>query len=137
MANQARKRQQKGTAHSSVAEFYAGASEASGGFVQVSFEHACLPLMIGSDGHPIFLYKLVEFLDEYADYGELKGEFPTLSYGQIAGAMSFLRKLAQFNLYEVDIDKEEDGKLENSEEFQAIIERAIRDQETLRVLDAK
>ena len=137
MANQARKSQHKDASLNSIAEFYASVSETSGGFVQVRSEHACLPLMIGSDGQPVFLYMLVEFLDEYADYGELKGEFPTLSYGQIAGAMSFLRKLAQFNLSGIDIDKEEDDSLENSEEFQAIIERAVKDQETLRVLDAK
>jgi flagellar basal body rod protein FlgB len=39
--------------------------------------------------------------------------------------------------HNIDIDKEEEDSLENSEEFQTIIERAVSDQETLRVLDAK
>ncbi len=97
-------------------------------------KYGCLPFMLGNDGQPVLLYEFVEVLDEYFDYDRVKAEFPTLSYGQISGAIAFLRKLAQFNTRQLNIDDLEDAELEASPEFQSLIEQSLANREVGRVL---
>ena len=83
-------------------------SVTTGGFVQLSREYDFLPALIGNDNQPVFLYQLIEAIDEFIDYDSLQKEYPTLTYSQIAGAVSFLRKVAQINSQNIDIDELED-----------------------------
>jgi len=92
-------------------------SEETGSYVQILKEYACCPVLIGSDAEPIFLYKFIEIIDEIIDFGRLKEELPTLTFGQLNGAISFLRKLAQFNVKFVDVDDLEDEMLMNTDQI--------------------
>lgn len=83
-------------------------SISSGGYVKILPEMNCIPTLIGNDERPVFLYQLVEALDEFVDYDRIEEEYPTLSYAQIVGGVSFLRKLAQTNTAEIDVDDLED-----------------------------
>lgn len=83
-------------------------SISSGDYVKILPEMNCIPILIGNDERPVFLYHLVEALDEFIDYDRIEEEYPTLSYAQIVGAVSFLRKLAQTNTAEIDVDDLED-----------------------------
>ena len=80
------------------------ASEAVGGYIKLSEEYSYCPVLMGNDRQPVFLYKFVEILDEILDYDQVKRELPTLSFAQINSAISFLRKVSQFNARRVDID---------------------------------
>lgn len=124
---------------SAVIEIFARANELTGNAVTLDPQFAHIPILLDSNDEPVLLYELVEALEQYTDYGRLHAEFPTLTYGQIAGALSFLRKLAQFNSRSIDVDDLEDEMLEATPEFQAIIERAVEeavgDEEGLRVLN--
>ena len=114
-------------------ELYHRASEESGGKVIMDQQHGYLPVLIGSDGNLIPLYKFVEVIDEITDYEHLRQEFPTLSFGQVASAIGFLRKLAQFNTRNIDIDAVEDLLLEDDPDFQVAIRASLEDQEDMRV----
>ncbi len=114
-------------------ELYHQASEANGGKVIMDQQHGYLPVLIGSDDNLIPLYKFVEVIDEITDYDQIRDEFPTLSFGQIASAIGFFRKLAQFNTRNIDIDALEDAFLEDNPDFQAAIRASLEDQEGLRV----
>jgi hypothetical protein len=114
-------------------ELYHRASEESGGKVIMDQRHGYLPVLIGSDDNLIPLYKFVEVIDEITDYEHIKQEFPTLSFGQIASAIGFLRKLVQFNTRNIDIDAIEDTFLAEDPDFQAAIRASLEDQEDLRV----
>lgn len=116
-------------AATNVFHYYAQESDACGRAVLFNPQIGCLPYMLGDDNNPVFLHKFVEVIDEYIDHAVLKAEFPNLSYGQIAGAISFLRKLAQFNINGIDIDDLEDAEREASPEFQAMIEQSLAEQE--------
>jgi len=111
------------------------ASQESGGFVHVAARLSYLPMLMRPSAPPVLLYEFVEALDGVADYAELQAEFPGLSYSQIAGALAFLRKLAQFNTRGVDTDALEDEVLESNPEFQRQIEHALTAPEDTRVLD--
>lgn len=104
---------------------FAKASEASGGFVVIHPDFNCLPVLLGKDGSLVFLYQFVEAIDEKLDHDELKAEYPMLSYGQIAGGIAFLRRLAQFNDKNVDIDELEHTLTADGEDLQSGILRAI------------
>ncbi|MGH9427954.1 MAG: hypothetical protein ACRD2L_16845, partial [Terriglobia bacterium] len=93
------------------------------------------PFLHGSDEKPVFLYELVEVIDGVIDYDEIKEELPTLSVAQISGAIAFLRKVAQFNSDDVDLDELEDLKLAQDETFLNELRAALADQETMRVLN--
>lgn len=83
-------------------------SNHTGGYVQLMPELGFMPALIGKDNEPVFLYQVVEGMDEFLDYDAILAEFPTLSASQIAGAISFLRQVAQINSREIDIDQMEE-----------------------------
>ncbi len=112
---------------------YVRASEATGSAVRLDPDYGCLPILVGNNDQPVFLYEVVEALDGAVDYQALRAEFPNLSFGQIAGALALLRKLAQFNTRGVDIDQLKDALIEGSAEFQAQMAVAMADQEVRRV----
>jgi hypothetical protein len=95
----------------------------------------CLPALIGSDERPVFLYQFVEALDGLVDYDSIKETFPTLSYAQIDGAMSFLRKAAQLNARGVDIDELESEADADDARLIDALRNALNDRETSRVLN--
>lgn len=78
------------------------------GYVQLLPEMSYMPVLIGNDEQPVYLYQLVEILESYLDYDALLAEFPTLNFSQISGAISFLRKVAQINSRQIDVDELED-----------------------------
>ncbi len=120
-----------------VTEFFAQTSKASGGMIVLDPHVACMPYLRGSDGQPVFLFQLIEVIDEYLDCDKLKQEFPTLSYGQMAGAIAFLRKLSQFNTRNIDIESLEHADLEASPDFQSMMEQLLADQEETLVQSVK
>lgn len=109
-------------------------SVSTGGYVQVNPQIGCLPMLVGNDSRPVFLYQFVEALDGLVDYDRIREEFPTLSYAQIDGAMAFIRKVAQINARGIDIDELEDAA--DAEDAQLIdaLRTAVNDRETSRVL---
>ena len=111
------------------------ASKKSGGYVRMKPEYSYCPFLSGSNNEPVFLYQVVEVIDEVIDYDEIKEELPTLSIGQISGAIAFLRKVAQFNSDDVDLDELEDLELAQDTDFIEELRAALADQETMRVLD--
>jgi hypothetical protein len=118
-------------------ELYHHASKESGGKVILDSHHSFLPVLTGTDGRVIPLYKFVEVIDEITDYDQIKQELPTLSFGQIASGISFLRKLVQFNAKNIDIDAFEDHFQETDPDFQASLRASLEDQEDLRVRTPK
>jgi len=118
-----------------IVEFLNKASESTGNYVQVRPDMSYCPVLIGRDGSTVFLYEFVEVLDGVVDYDKIIQELPSLSYAQIHGAISFLRKMAQFNLAGKDIDELEDEFLAQDETFIEGLKRALADQEITRVLN--
>jgi hypothetical protein len=110
-------------------------SDATGGYVQLRPEYKYIPVLVGNDGQPVPLFHVVEVLDEFTDYSQIHNEMPTLSYAQINGAVAFLRKLAQQNPHDIDIDKIEDEVLAHDEVFLEELRSAFADSETTRVLN--
>ena len=80
----------------------------TGGYVRLIPELGYMPALIGNDNEPVFLYQVMEGLDEFLDYDALLAEYPTLDFSQIAGAVSFLRKVSQTNCRDIDVDELED-----------------------------
>jgi len=120
-----------------VTEFFTQTNEASGGMIVLDTQFACMPYLRGNDGHPVFLFQFIDVIDEYLDCDRLKREFPTLSYGQMAGAIAFLRKLSQFNTRNIDVESLEDADLEATPAFQSMIEQLLADQEETLVQSVK
>jgi hypothetical protein len=54
---------------------------------------------------------------------------------QIDGAISFLRKVAQYNPHEIDFDAMEDEEIRSDPAFLDELRRALADKETSRVLN--
>src|SRR5437588_3175623 len=78
-----------------VLRFMEEIARVTGGCVTFRERYSYLPALIGDDQKPVFLYHLVELLDEFVDLGRIRAEFPSLSYSQIASGIAFLRKMAQ------------------------------------------
>lgn len=93
-----------------------------------------IPVIIGDGGRAVPLYQFVEVLDEIVDYDSVIAELPHLSYAQVGGAISFLRKIAQFNPRNIDIDYIEDQQLSEDPVFVEELRKALADKETSRVL---
>ncbi|MEA2573815.1 MAG: hypothetical protein QOH93_1113 [Chloroflexia bacterium] len=121
----------------SVLRFLMEASTETGNIVQLKPECAFLPVIFDQNNEATLLYQFVEAVDSMIDHVELKTEFPSLSYTQIAGAFAFLRKAMQFNARGIDMDALEEDILESNADFQAEVKRALADQEGLRVLDVR
>lgn len=105
----------------------------TGGYVKFFPEIGYLPALIDSNSKPIYLYQLVELIDELLDYDRIKEECPTLSYAQIGGAMAFLRKISQLNTREVDIDELEDEFISENSELVGELRQALADMEIVNV----
>ena len=123
------------TALAGTSEFFSGVAEATGGFVQVDPAYGCLPMLMGGDHNPVLLYEFIEEWDSLTDYDELQERLPNLTFIQVAGAIGFLRKLAQFNVESLDIDALAEGVIEKDLGFQAVVRKALEDKETTRVLN--
>lgn len=117
-----------------VARTYARASQSTGGIVRIEPDCACIPYIVGRDGEPVLVYRLVEVLDEHVDLEAVQKDLPNLTIGQIAAALQFVRKLSQFNTRMVDIDEEIDRHWEESNAFQDTVRRALACEDDLRVL---
>jgi len=111
-----------------------GISKLTGNHVQIVPDFSFMPALIGSDNRPIFLYQIVEAIDEYININGIRGDFPTLNHSQIVGSISFLRRVSQLNSKNLDIDDLEDELLNNDPEFLAALTQAYNDKETVRVL---
>lgn len=110
-------------------------SEATGGHVQLRPEYQYVPVLIGDDGEAVPLYHFVEILDGLVGYNQVMQALPTLSYAQIDGALSFLRKVAQYNPRDIDFDALEDEEMRSNPAFLNELRRALADKETSRVLN--
>lgn len=78
-------------------------SDRTGGYVRLLPELSYLPVLIGRDGEPVYLFEIVDSLDRFVDFDAILERHPTLLFSQVAGAISFLRHVAQINT-SVDID---------------------------------
>jgi len=111
------------------------ASETTGSYVELSPEFYFCPVLKDDTGRVVPLYEFVEILDELIDYEDIKKELPTFSFAQINGAISFLRKVAQFNTANIDIDAVIDEDLVQDPNFLNELRRGIADQESNHVLN--
>lgn len=111
------------------------ASKSTGNYVKLLPKYHFCPALISDDQSVLGLYQFVEVLDEITDYDKIKTELPSLSYAQINGALMFLRKIAQFNIDDADMDDLEDEYIAKDPEFIGELRQALADQETTRVLD--
>lgn len=118
----------------SIVRVFSQCSEETGYHVQIRPDHGFFPVLAGDDGQVIPLYHFVEVLDEVVDYDLVVGELPSLSYSQVAGAISFLRKLSQTNPKNIHLDRLEDDEL-SSPAFITELRSALADEETSRVLN--
>ena len=121
------------TVHTLLA--FSNFSEATGGYVQLRPEYQYVPVLIGDDGEAVPLYHFVEVLDGLVEYDQVRQQLPTLSYVQIDGAISFLRKVAQYNPREIDFDALEDEEIRSNPAFLDELRHALADKETSRVLN--
>lgn len=83
-----------------VVEFY---NASAGEYVVIRPEYSFCPVLMTSQ-EPIFLFEFVDVLDGLINYDRVKEELPGISYAQIHGAISFIRKLLQFNVRGLDPD---------------------------------
>jgi len=111
------------------------ANDATGSHVELLPEFSYCPILKDSSGDVLPLYKFIEILDECLDYEDVKAEMPSFSFAQIEGAISFLRKIAQFNLASVDIDEEIDQQLLKDIVFRNELQNGLADQESMHVLN--
>ena len=118
-----------------IVRVFSHCSDATGGYVQMRLEYQFVPILIGDDNNPVPLYHFVEVLDEVIDYDSVREELPNLSYAQIGGAISFLRKISQVNARGVDFDLLEDRELSKDSAFLDELRKALADEETSRVLN--
>lgn len=109
-------------------------SHETGGYVQINPDYSFMPFLPGTDGRPVFLFQLIEAIDEFTDYDRLVEDYP-LSYGQISGVFAFLRKVAAVNAAGVDVDEVEDQMDEIDGELIHALRAGLADQEPVRVLD--
>lgn len=114
--------------------FFKSSSQRNGGIVKIDRRYGYLPLLWGKDGKPVFVYEIIEEIEGIIDLSELQSRLPSLSYAQIAGSLGFVRSLSQFNRKCVDIDSLVDEAAESDPEFLSALEKAVEDQEAVRVL---
>jgi hypothetical protein len=118
-----------------MVQVLARCSELTGRFVEILPDYAFTPVLRGIDNDPVPLYQVVEVLDGLVDYETVKQELPTLSYSQIGGAFSFLRKVAQLNPREIDFDLLEDHRLSEDTVLLDELTKSQDDKEIVRVLN--
>lgn len=110
-------------------------NEASDGYIKLLPQFHFCPVLMGSDDKPVALYEFIEVIDSMLDYSKIQEQYPNLSFAQIDGAISFLRKIAQFNILGVDFDDLEDEMLIENEESLEELRQALADEEQTRVLN--
>lgn len=120
-----------------IATYYTEASIYTGGLVRLLPEYQFVPVLVGSDGEPVLLYRIVESVEAAMDIRVLKNEYPTLSYSQLAAGVAYLRRIVQFNVAGLDLDDVESELEESSLEFQTQLTQALEDQERTRVLSTQ
>lgn len=118
-----------------VLDLLVKASEITGSYVELSPEFYFCPVLKDNVGRVVPLYEFVEILDELIDYEDIKKELPTFSFAQINGAISFLRKVAQFNTADIDIDTVMDEDLVQDHSFLDELRQGLADQESNYVLN--
>lgn len=119
-----------------VVHLFLRCSEVAGGYVQLRREHQFFPVLIGDQNTVTPLYEFVEVLDEVLDYDLVRKELPGLSYSHIGGAIAFLRRLAQSNPSNIDVDEFEDEAAVSDPVFLQELRTALADKETSRVLNS-
>ncbi len=111
--------------------FYHAANVETGSAITLKSDFGYLPFLENRNT-AIPLFEFVETIDEIVDYDQIKKIYPDISYSKIKGAIDFLRKISQFNLYSLRIDEFlENGELEN---VSSELINAVKDEEVLRVL---
>lgn len=118
-----------------VIEFYSVSSSLSGALVMIRPQYSFCPTLIGNDNQPVFLFDFVEVIDGLLDYDRIKEEIPNISYAQIDGAISFIRKLLQFNSKSLDIDDLGEEMASQNEHFLERLRSSLTTQEATSVLD--
>ncbi len=118
-----------------IVRVFSYCSDATGDYVQMRPEYQYIPILIGADNRTTPLYHFVEVLDELVDYDLVVSELPHLSYAQVSGALSFLRRLAQVNPRNIDPDLFDDEEIAEDPVFMDELRKALADKETSRVLN--
>lgn len=96
-----------------VLDYFVKANNIARSSIDFNSSYLCLPLVTGSDGVPVFLYQIIESIDENLDYDNMLLDNPTLSKRQIIGSVMFLRQLAHFNTKGLDMDEVEECVMED------------------------
>lgn len=109
-------------------------SELTGGHVKIVPDFSYMPTLIDNEGNPIFLYRIVEGVDEHLDVEKLLEDFPTLTFSQVSSALWFLKRVSQLNIQELDVDEYEDRYMLSNSGFLHELEQAYNDKEVVRVL---
>jgi len=134
LANEAQEKNIQIREVATLATYLYDASRNAGNYVTISSESSFCPTLIGSDQRHIPLFEFLEVIDEIIDYNKILEKLPSLSYSQISGAISFLRKITQFNVKGFDIDHIMDV-LHDNDVLLSELREAISDQEGIRVLN--
>lgn len=119
----------------SIVRLFSHCSDETGAYVQLRPDYHYLPVLLDAKNSAVPLYHFVEVLDEVLNYDNVIEELPNLSYAQIGGALSFLRKVVQSNPNNIDIDKLEDEAVTSDPDFLQELRTALADQEVTRVLN--
>jgi hypothetical protein len=109
------------------------ASSLSNSYVKILENYSYCPVLIDKEGKAIFLFRFLETIDGMLDYDKIKEEYPTLTFAQIDGAISFLIKIAQTNYSEIDIEDLEEKVI--YENFSTELREALRNREKIRLLN--
>lgn len=105
-----------------------GCSVSAGNYVKFLPELSLIPTFIGHDGSPVFLYQLVELLDEIIDYDLLIQEYANLNYGQLGSFFSFLKKILQLNAKNLDVEEFENDFYTQSPAFIEALRTALQEE---------
>ena len=117
-------------------EDYKRRAAEAGDSIVVDAKYAGLPVVRSTNGEVTPVYEVVDVIDALIDYKQVVQQLPNVGYTQVGDVMAFLRKIAQFNLHGVDIDEYNDTQMESDPAFQEMMIGAVRDEESVRVLDS-
>ncbi len=87
-----------------VLKQYSICNDVTGNHIALRPDLSFCPALIGQNERIVFLFQFIEILDELIDYENIQKLLPGFSFKQIGGAITFLRKLSQFNFNDIDID---------------------------------
>lgn len=120
---------------SAVLRLFSRCSDETGGYIKLRPEYHFIPAIVGSQRTAVPLYEVVEAIEGAVDYRAVINELPELTWAQVAGALSFLRRLVQTNPQNIDIDMLEDEAVTSDPAFLDELRTALADQEVTRVLN--